>query len=101
MHHVPLDFEPEAIQGVLACMTPDAARIMWASKAFQVRRCGAACPVSIWAPAQNSGSDRTCTLVLGPECCGSRCVAVSTQVLGVRAVRGVSVTARWLLITVR
>ncbi len=37
MHHVPLDFEPEAIQGVLACMTPDAARIMWASKAFQVR----------------------------------------------------------------
>ena len=37
MHHVPLDFEPKAIQGVLACMTPDAARIMWASKAFQVR----------------------------------------------------------------
>ena len=37
MHHVPLVFEPEAIQGVLACMTPNAARIMWASKAFQVR----------------------------------------------------------------
>ena len=36
MHHVPLDFETKAIQGVLACMTPDAARIMWASKAFQV-----------------------------------------------------------------
>jgi hypothetical protein len=38
MHHVPLDFEPAAVRAVLACMTPDAARIMWASKTFKVLR---------------------------------------------------------------
>lgn len=38
MHHVPQDFDPDAIQRVLACMTPEAARIMWASKTFKVCR---------------------------------------------------------------
>ncbi len=37
MHQVPQDFEPEGIARVLQCMTPDAARVMWASKTFQVR----------------------------------------------------------------
>lgn len=37
MHQVPQDFEPEGISRVLQCMTPEAARVMWASKTFQVR----------------------------------------------------------------
>lgn len=35
MHHVPLDFDAAAIEAVLACMTPEAARVMWASPDFK------------------------------------------------------------------
>ena len=36
MHSVPQDFDAEAIRGVLDCMTPGAARVMWSSKTFEV-----------------------------------------------------------------
>lgn len=64
LHHVPLTFDPAAIQEVLDCLTPDQARIMWSSKDFQVASPLQHCKHTPLAVQQQQTPVQICMLLL-------------------------------------
>lgn len=79
MHHVPLDFDAKEIGDVLACLTPEAARVMWCSQDFKVR--------SLTLHAESLVSDNNPVGLVSDTAMLSDCLAAHVTLYAARAMR--------------